>query len=131
MLLIFYFRNVLCKFWFIYLNNYTTPHTSYQFTIPTKYNKKPKNSTQAIAWVPSIQCIFIIPQFTEYVRGVYYPELCHENPKRCKIRQIDAVGSSKNVVRIGVVTTVGILAVNINLSYKILFVIFYLSICVS
>ena len=72
-----------------------------------------------------MQCIFIIPQFTEYVRGVYYPELCHENPKRSKIRQIDAVGSSKNVVRIGVVTTVGILAVNINLSYKILFVIFY------
>ena len=78
-----------------------------------------------------MQCIFIIPQFTEYVRGVYYPELCHENPKRSKIRQIDAVGSSKNVVRIGVVTTVGILAVNINLSYKMLFVIFYLSICVS
>ena len=73
----------------------------------------------------------ICPDLPSISEGLFCPELCHENPKRGKIRQIDAVGSSKNVVRIGVVTTVGILAVNINLSYKILFVIFYLSICVS
>ena len=66
-----------------------------------------------------------------WYQNLYMDETVEKNPKRCKIRQIDAVGSSKNVVRIGVVTTVGILAVNINLSYKILFVIFYLSICVS
>ena len=51
--------------------------------------------------MPSVQRIFIIPQFTEYVRGVYYPKLCHQNPKRGKIRQIDAVNRSKNVVGIG------------------------------
>ena len=55
---------------------------------------------------------------------VYYPELCHKNTKRCKIRQIDAVNRSKNVVRIGVVTTVGLIlvfllcSINRNLNYN-------------
>lgn len=47
----------------------------------------------------------ICPDLPSVSEGVFCPELCHQNPKRGKIRQIDAVGSSKNVVRIGVITT--------------------------
>ena len=47
----------------------------------------------------------ICPDLPSVSERLFCPKLCHENPKRGKIRQIDAVVSSKNVVEIEVVTT--------------------------
>ena len=43
----------------------------------------------------------ICPDLPSISDGFICPELCHENLKRGKIRQIDAVNRSKNVVGIG------------------------------
>lgn len=51
---------------------------------------------------------FDLPRFAEYItERLFCPLFCHQNPKWGKIRQIDAVISSKNVVGIEVVTTKG------------------------
>lgn len=67
------------------------------------------NSIFIIIQVPPKMLSFalICPDLPSISEGLFCPELCHENPKRGKIRQIDAVGSSKIVVGIGVVTTEG------------------------
>ena len=43
----------------------------------------------------------ICPDLPSISEGLFCPELCHKNTKRGKIRQIDAVNRSKNVVGIG------------------------------
>ena len=47
----------------------------------------------------------IYPDLPSVSERLFCPKLCHGKPKRGKIRQIDAVNRSKNVVGIVAVTT--------------------------
>lgn len=55
--------------------------------------------------------LWFAPICRAYPERLFCPKLCHQNPKRSKIRQIDAVNRSKNVVGIGGVTTVRLILV--------------------
>ena len=61
------------------------------------------NSIFIIIQVPPKMLSFalICPDLPSISEGLFCPELCHKNTKRGKIRQIDAVNRSKNVVGIG------------------------------
>lgn len=71
------------------------------------------NSILIIFQVPPKMLSFalICPDLPSISERLFCPKLCHQNPKRSKIRQIDAVNRSKNVVRIGGVTTVRLILV--------------------
>lgn len=84
------------------------------------------NSIFIIFQVPPKMLSFalICPDLPSVSERLFCHWLCHQNPKRGKIRQIDAVNRSKNVVRIGGVTTVRLIlvflfcSINRNLNYN-------------
>ena len=79
------------------------------------------NSIFIIFQVPPKMLSFalICPDLPSISERLFCPKLCHQNPKRGKIRQIDATVSSKNVVEIGVVTTEGFILVFCPINRKL------------